>query len=286
MNKKNILIVLTLAISVSGLGFFFSESFSKREPISAQDAVKNYLIDQNRRIGVEETSIAIGLNLPSKTGEQSSNQAPSNSDENAEGLIANDQSGGLPEHNLADYFRYLQTNIGEGRSPSEHTEAIQEHLLSTLSPETAGELIDLYEKFTNFERDAVTRAEEWDMPESADETLGLIGNMQAYQQEYFGPEMADSLFGAEMKVMEYNARRAIIINDSQVSASEKERLLDQLGAGMWGEEAYREMNKNKDPYDILDEKLLVYGHELAALDPDTRKQEIQNMRDEILPKGY
>lgn len=281
MNKKNILIVLALVISVSGLGFFFSGAGSEREPISAQGAVKNYLIDQNRRIGVEETSIARGLNLPSETGEHSSSP-----DENSEGLIANDQSGGLPEHNLADYFRYLQTNIGEGNTPSEHTEAIREHLLATLSPEKAGEMIDLYEKFTNFERDAVARAEEWDMPESADETLDLIGKMHAYQQEYFGQETADSLFGAEMKVMEYNARRAIIINDTQTSGLEKEHLLDQLGAGMWGEEAYREMNKQKDPYDILDEKLLIYGNELAAVDPDTREQEIAILREKYLPPGY
>lgn len=281
MNKKNILVVLVLVSLVSGLGFYYSGAGSEREPISAQGAVKNYLIDQNRRIGVEETSIGRGIVLPSETGGHSSSP-----DENPEELIANEQSGGLPEHNLADYFRYLQTNIGEGNSPSEHSEAIREHLLATLSPEKAGELIELYEKFTNFEKDVVTRAEEWSMPESADETLDLIGKMQAYQQEYFGQDTADSLFGAEMKVMEYNARRAIIINDSQASGSEKEHLLYQLGAGMWGEQAYQEMNKQKDPYDILDEKLLIYGNELAAVDPDTRVREIQKMRDEILPPGY
>ncbi len=278
MNKKNILIVSIFALAILGLGFFFSVPENERHAISAQEAVNDYLIDKNQQISLHETSIARTLSLP----ETNANNHLSDDQE----ISTEEQGEELPAHNLADYFRFLQTELAQGASPSERTESIREHLLSVLPSDKAGELIDLYEKFTNFEQDAVTKAKEWRMPESADETLELIGAMQQYQQEYFGIDMANRLFGAEMKVMEYNARRAIIINDLYSTGSDKEQLLDRLGKDMWGEEAYQALNNTKDPYDILDEKLLIYRNELASVDPETRQQEINKLREIYLPQGW
>ncbi len=282
MTRKSILIAAAIALSLGGLGFFFSDTGSERPAISAQDAVKNYLTDPHPQTRLEQTSQAEKVAPPSKDSgsEKRADDIPQ------EEQIANEHSAGMPEHNLAEYFRYLQTQISEGNSPAERTESIRHHLLETLPRDKAEELIELYEKFTNFERDAVTRAEEWNMPESAEETLELIGKMQAYQEEYFGQEAAKSIFGAEMKTMEYDARKAIILNDRNVSGQEKEQLLEQLGRDMWGAEIYREMNANKDPYDILDEKLIIYRDDLAALDPDTRADEIAKLRAKYLPPGY
>lgn len=293
MNKKNILAVITLALSVISVGFFWSERDSELPPISAREAVKEYLIDKNHQIRLEETSIARTIQLPkpvdAKGGMTDQGSAESddlNAEEVPDNELANDLSGDLPDHNMAEYFRYLQTDLGEGSTPSERTESIREHLLATLPREKAGELIELYQKFTEFETDAISKADEWSMPESADETLALIEAMQKYQQEYFGEAAADLLFGAEMKVMEYNARRAIILNDSVAPGQEKEQLLDQLGTDMWGKEAYQAMSSHKDPYDILDEKLLIYRNELAAVDPATREEEISKLRATYLPPGY
>lgn len=285
MTKKKNFLISTLLFSVIGLSsFVYYYSGSEKQVISAQEAVKGYLIDKNQQIPLYETSIARNLSLPAKA--ETKIVIEDDEHNNAENEIAHDMSGELPTHNMADYFRFLQTELAQGNSPSERTESIREHLLSTLPSDKAGELIDLYEKFTNFEYDAVTKAEEWRMPESADETLELIAAMQQYQQEYFGADTANMLFGAEMKVMEYNARRAIILNDLYSAGTDKEQLLDRLGIDMWGEEAYRAMNESKDPYDILDEKLLVYGNELAAVDPDTRQEEIRKLREIYLPPGY
>lgn len=259
---------------------FFSST--DKQPITAQEAVKDYLIDQHQQIQLQETSIAKNLSLPLPLNKNISDDQSSTTETSSEEA----QIEELPEHNLAEYFRFLQTELAQGNSPSERTESIREHLLSSLSNKKAGELIDLYEKFTNFEQDAATKAKEWEMPENADDTLTLIGAMQQYQQEYFGTEVATQLFGAEMKVMEYNARRAIIINDPYESGSEKEQLLERLGIDMWGEESYQELNAQKDPYDILDEKLLVFRNELAALDTDTRQEEIKRLRHQYLPPGW
>lgn len=290
MNNKRTLTVLALVVSLSGLGSLFLVTGSEPQPVPAQAAVQNYLIDNNQQIRIDETSLGRGISLPVQVDVKSGNPIEDDAQEEAIiddepiGVIASDLSGELPDHNLSDFFRYLQTDVSEGNSPNERTHSIREYLFSTLPRDKAEELIDLYDKFTTFERDVVSKAEnEWRMPESAGETLELIEAMQQYQQDYFGEQAADLLFGAEMKVMEYKARRAIILNDPYITGPEKEQLLDQLGTDMWGESAYQAMNANKHPHEILDEKLMVYRNELAALDQATRAEEIQKLRDMYLP---
>ncbi|MBF0117195.1 MAG: hypothetical protein HQK79_00035 [Desulfobacterales bacterium] len=289
INKKNILVFVALATFVSGLYFFvvitasiigfslFLPGSQQETPvIEAKNYVAHYLIDKKQQIRLAETSLSKGYKSPVN--------AKLKDDITAK--LKDDITGDVINHNMAEYFRFLQTNIGVATSRNEKTEEIQQHLLSILPKNKAEELFELYEKFTRFEEDAAQKAKEWNMPENADETLELIANMQKYQQEYFGEEIADLLFGGEMKVMEYNARRAGIINDRTTPGLQKEKLLEQLTIDMWGKEAQQAMNENKDPYDILDEKLLVYADDLAAMDPATREENIKEFRATYLPPGY
>jgi hypothetical protein len=221
------------------------------------------MTDKNREIPFNDPSL---------------NPESDKSEEELRGYIA----GSLVNRGTADYFSFLQTHFNQGATFKENAELIHQHLISTLPPDKGEELFNLYIKFVKFEYAAAEKAQEWRMPESADETLELISKMQKYQQEYFGEKTADLLFGQDMKMMEYNARRAGILNDRSVSGMDKEKLLSQLNHDMYGPDGDN-IDKKKNPYNLFEEKLLVYKNDLDAMGPSEKEKRIRELREQYLP---
>jgi hypothetical protein len=258
---KILALLVILAISMTALKLF-------HRPGSAEDYVSDYITDKKRQITLKDTELGNG---------------PGEHFEKTESELKDYIAGSLVNRGTAEYFRFLQTRFNQGRTFQENTDLIHRHLLSILPPENGEELFELYMKYLNFEYLAAEKAKDWDMPESVDETLELISKMKGFQEDYFGEETADLLFGADMKVMEYNARRSGIINDSYATGIEKEKLLERLDYDMFGVDS-SELEKTKNPYNLFEEKLLVYKNDLDVMEPYEKETMIRGFREKYLPK--
>lgn len=242
-----------------------SQSAWRDSPIqrSAERYLSSYIVDKDRQIPFKDTGL---------------NASPADPDQRQKGYVATS----LVNRGTAEYFRFLQTQFHTGATLAENTAAIRQHLLSTMPPDEADKLFALYQKFVDFEFSLGEKTKGWAMPTSADEALALIGKMQQLQRQEFGEENADLLFGGELKSTEYTARRAGILNDRVASGAEKEAMLQKLATDMFGPESDQLDNK-KNPYNLFEEKLLVYKYDLEKMDPIERDKTITALREKYLP---
>lgn len=232
-------------------------------PATLNDYLSSYIVDKHQNIPLKHTRL----------GEGPSEAAPAPLDHAAAGLV---------NRGTADYFRYLQTQFHTGATLHANTEAIRQHLMETLPKADADRLFGLYEKFLNFELTISAKTQNWEMPQNPSEALALITKMQKLQQETFGVEDADMLFGGELKGMEYTARRSAIFNDHVAGGVEKEALLKKLATDMFGAEGAK-IDEKKNPYNLFEEKLLVYKNDLDKLEPPEQEKLIQGLRAKYLP---
>lgn len=233
------------------------------QPTTLQSYLSSYIVDKNQQIPLKATGL-----LESPTAPQP--------------LLKDDSATSLVNRGTADYFRFLQTEFHAGATLQANTEAIHQHLLSSLPKDEAEKLFALYQKFVDFEFSVGDKAKDWKMPETPGETLALIGKMQKLQQQHFGEENADLLFGGELKTMEYNARRAGIFNDTDAPGAEKEAMLKKLATDMFGPEGAT-LDEKKNPYNLFEEKLLVYKNDLDKMEPLEREKMIKGFREKYLP---
>jgi hypothetical protein len=232
-------------------------------PTTAKSYLSSYIVDRKQQIPFNDTGL---------------NENPAEPPRQLSDYIAIS----LVNRGTAEYFRFLQTEFHAGATLQANTEAIHQHLLTILPKDDAEKLFALYQKFVDFEFTIGDKAKDWKMPQSPDETLALIGKMQKVQQQHFGEEHADLLFGGELKTLEYTARRAGILNDRAASGTDKEALLKKLAADMFGAEAEK-LEEQKNPYNRFEEKLLVYKNELDRLEPPEREKMINALRAKYLP---
>lgn len=229
----------------------------------ARSYLSSYIVDKDKRIALKNTSVGDAAGMDE--------QPPK--DEPAAQLVNRD---------TADYFRYLQTHFSAGATLQANTEAIRQHLMETLPKEDAEKLFALYEKFVDFEFSVGEKTKDWKMPDNPTETLALIAKMQKLQQQTFGVQDADLLFGGELKTLEYTARRSGILNDRVAGGAEKEVLLKKLATDMFGPEGEK-VDAKKNPYNLFEEKLLVYKNDLDKLDAAGQEKLINELRAKYLP---
>lgn len=228
-----------------------------------QDYLSSYVVDKYNRIPIQDTAL----------NEQRAEPQALQKEYAATQLV---------NRATADYFRYLQTHFDMGSTLQANTEAIRQHLLATLPKEDAEKLFALYQQFVDFEFTIGDKTKGWTMPESPNEALELIAKMQKLQQQTFGEENADLLFGGELKTMEYTARRSGILNDRIASGVEKEALLNKLAKDMFGVNGDT-LDQKKNPYNLFEEKLLVYKNDLDKLEPLEAEKMIKQFRIKYLP---
>lgn len=231
--------------------------------IRADSYVTDYIVDKQNQIPFKDTHL--------------NEQRP-----DTEAGLSESIAIGTVNRDTVDYFRFLQTHFNEGSSLQENTALIHQHLLTTLPRDKGEELFALYQKFVDFEFSVGEKTKGWKMPESANETLELIKKMQQLQQQHFGVETADLLFGGELKTMEYTARRSGILNDQSTPGAAKEALLNKLAVNMFGTDADK-LDAQKNPYNLFEEKLLIYKNDLDKLGPTEREKMINDLRARYLP---
>ena len=179
------------------------------------------------------------------------------------------------------FFKSLQMRFKD-LGYEEHLKTIYDYLHSTMSKTDADSLYSLYTKYVEYEKELSAITTSWGIPDNPDKALSFIRKMRDFQYAKFGKEIADELFGAELKAMEYPVRRGAIVNEESMYGAEKERRLRKLNRDMWGNESGVVENNTK-PYDKYYEKLAIYEKDMSEMTPDEKVRKIQGLREEIFP---
>lgn len=174
------------------------------------------------------------------------------------------------------FFKYLQRRFRD-MDYEAHLRAVEEYLFSIMDANRAGQMFELYKRFLEYEKKLSEIARKWPIPVTSQEALNYLRNIQKFRRDFFGNEIADILFGAQVKHQEYSILKQSIVNDKNLYAKDKEKLINKLRQEMWGDDAATIDNAMR-PYDQYREKLAIYEKDLSELDENARKEKIKEFR--------
>lgn len=187
-------------------------------------------------------------------------------------------SGSVANSHTVKFFKSLQRRF-RNMNLNDHLDAVHEYLRSIMDAEKADETFALYKKYTHYEMDAVRETSRWRQPKTPRETIAYLRRLQDFRNSYFGPDVADALFGLEGKIQEYSIRRGAILHDKNAYGAEKESNISRLNSDMWGTNA-ESLATSEKPYDQYTEKLQLYRKDLAELSDDERRARIREYQKE------
>jgi len=179
------------------------------------------------------------------------------------------------------FFKFIETQI-EFTSMEEHLKAVKAYLHSVLAPDKAEEMFTLYKKFIDYEMQITEKAKSWGEPKTPDEFLRYLQSVQDYRREVFGKEVADAMWGAEVKAHEYTIRKNSIKTDANLYGADKEKRINNLKEEMWGADAALiEDPPQSDPerYEIYQEKQALYQRDLQESSAYERVKKIKEFRE-------
>lgn len=181
------------------------------------------------------------------------------------------------EHTV-DLFKFLQMRF-PGTNFEDHYREVYQYLLSKFGEQKAQALLALYKKYTEYERDLPRQKELWDRerPRNTEDAMALLRDIQKHREEVFGKEVADEIFGEEMRLYEYQLRRNDIINGG-ASGREKEAAIKGLQRELWNSEGERLTLSEFDQYEL---KQKLYAKELAAASPEQRQTMLKQFRQQL-----
>lgn len=190
------------------------------------------------------------------------------------------RSGSVNKYTLK-FFKYLQGKYKD-MDFNEHFEAVRQYLYTIMESREADELLALYKKYLDYENLVATELNKAGELKTTGDLLKVLKKMKSLQYELFGKENAEIIFGAMMKAQEYPIRRGGIVNDSNLFAAEKEKLLQELNADMWGDEGSK-VEKSRKPYIAYTETLSIYSKDMSEMSDKQKQDKIYEIRKSIFP---
>jgi len=178
----------------------------------------------------------------------------------------------IDNHTLK-FFQKLLTMFNDSTDIDEYMENVTNYLSTQFSDETAQALFEIFKKKFQCNMELETKLDEWGVPGSYEENLGLLAKVHEFRQAYLGKDIADALYGKEVKNNEYHIRREQIIRDKIMSGPEKEEQIQALNREMW-EDSADTLENNLNPYQRYQEKLLIYKTDLARMSQEEEKTEL------------
>lgn len=185
-------------------------------------------------------------------------------------------SGSIVTPFTVKFFKFLQRQFRD-MDYEAHLRAVEEYLHRTMDTARAAEMFELYKRFLAYEKGLAETARSWPMPTTSKEAIEYLRNVQKYRRDFFGNDVADILFGAQVKHQEYSIRKQNIIADKNLYGKDKEKLISKLRQDMWGEDGAT-IDNSLRPYDQYREKLAIYEKDLSELDENSRKEKIREYR--------
>ncbi len=177
-----------------------------------------------------------------------------------------------------DLFKFLQFKFQNDDLDSHYSEVLK-YLISKYGEDKAQEFLELYKKFTKYEMD-LPRKDFFkrEQPKTASEALELLSEIQKHRENFFSKELADNLFGEEVRMYEYQLIHNEIAKDPNMYGKEKEQKISSLQNKIWDESGEKIEMSEMDRYNL---KLRLYKKDLLELNPEQQKEMMRKFRSEI-----
>jgi len=177
------------------------------------------------------------------------------------------------------FFKHLQRKYKD-MPLEEHLETVRKYLLSIMNKDRAESIFALYKKFTMYEIELADEMKNWETPKNSEDMLRYLQNLQDFRRQYYGDEIADLLYGAQVKAKDYQIRRSAIMKNDELYGAEKEKKLQELNSKMWND-SNDPMSAMREPYEQYQEKLEIYHKDLNELAGTTKERKIDEFRKEF-----
>lgn len=183
------------------------------------------------------------------------------------------------------YFTWLGHEYRHAASREEHLAQVKERIFSQFPPAEAAQLFATYQNYLDCEIGVAELTAGFGAVTSVEAGLDLLNRIQEYRRDNLGRELADTLYGEQVKETEYSIRRAAIINDRDLYAEEKQAQLDRLTQDMWGASADLETVFQKtNAYDRYRDALAINQKDLDEIGGEAdRRAAIDDIRRQYLP---
>jgi lipase chaperone LimK len=255
-----------------------------------------YIFDKSYQISLEDVQKA-RTPLSFEKGAQQADSIPSNAtngqnaekDESHQNLSPADlkklfSEGLINSHTTLKYFKHLEHVFRKSASIGEHLEQVKKYLFAEFSESEAQELFDTYKKYLDCEIALLEQYRNLSNVKSMDEAIETLKKIQEFRRGRLGNELADKLFGADVKAKEYAFRRADIVGNNALYGKEKEEMLKKLNEDMWGDEASSVEKFEPDTpiaWQRFNEKQSIYKKDLEELgSKDAKEAKIKEYRTE------
>jgi hypothetical protein len=194
-------------------------------------------------------------------------------------------------------FKNLQRRFDDAEDLEAHYDLVGAYLAQTMAPAEASEMFEIYQKLTDYElqretmeaqvRSRIVLDGAFDRLEPDEKQLEYavryVHARQEVRREMLGQELADAIFGQEVKRDEYALRKGFVIRHGELYGSEKEALLDEVREHVYGIE--KEAAATPFALKAYREKLALYERDLKEASPEERRQMIDRFRRETAPPG-
>ncbi len=246
----------------------------------------DYIFDSSYNITLDDVNQAHRVLRPPKQNDDKKGASGDNEQEDKkfnEKIWDLFSEGLINTHTTLRYFKFLSYKFRKAKNMAEHLEMVKAYLDKHFPPKEAQILFDTYQKYLQCEIDLADEYKNFGTATTTEEALAILKRIQDFRRQRLGTELADKLFGAEVKAKEYALRRAQIILRDDLYGEEKEALIAKLNQDMWGDEADK-VEKHPNPYNRYQEKLKIYQKDLAELpSEEEKKAKIDEFRKEFFP---
>lgn len=215
---------------------------------------------------------------PESAGETDDPEDAEAPPENSVDLRALFSEGLINSYTTLKFFKHLEHKFRKSTTLGEHFDSVKKYLFSEFSEEEAKKLFDTYKAHLQCEMDLMKEYKNVSGVQTPEEAIDMLKQIQAFRREQLGKELADKLFGTEVKAKEYAFRRAAIVKDRTLYGEEKEKQLARLNEAMWGDESAK-VDAHRNPYNQYQEALQIYQKDLnEAESEETRQAKLRKLR--------
>ncbi len=284
INKKKFIALSCLLVLFILLGYWLYPKEKENEYTLDTD----YIIDRHHNISLDDVTKS-RKSLPRRSSISLPDQADG---ENLSTENKPEASGGIDirkifaeglvnSYTTVKYFKYLEQQFKDSANLDEHLEQVRQYLFSEFSESEAQELFETYRKYIECEIALSEEFKSFGLVKTPEDAIAVLKRIQDFRRRHMGEELADRLFGAEVKAQEYAFRRAAIVGDKDMYGRDKEELLKKLNTDMWGPEA-EDVEKYPNEYTQYQEKLKIYDKDLSEISSEKERQErIREFRKEF-----
>jgi lipase chaperone LimK len=217
---------------------------------------------------------------PSSTQQTDDAEAMEAPPEDGIDLRALFSEGLINSYTTLKFFKHLEHKFRKSTTLGEHFDSVKQYLFSEFSETEARKLFNTYKEYLQCEMDLLEEYKHFSGVQTPEEAIDMLKQIQAFRRQRLGKELADRLFGTDVKAKEYAFRRAAIVRDNTLYGREKEERLAELNKDMWGDESAA-VDAHRNAYNQYQETLQIYQKDLdEAASEAARQKKLRQLREE------